>query len=226
MLCIATTKEGKACSRKAKIEEYCTQHSKIQIKLNDEPIKLISEVDIKVDSELETKTIDFYHISEKPYGVFSNYYLRNITVDDIICKSSEHGYQADKFTDPEYRMSIHLANTANKARELAKLKIANGYQWRLDLNPTIQKALDRGVKCRDDWANIKDQIMYKYVKAKFTQHADLQKILLSTGDKIIREASPRDSYWGIAVDKNGNPGLNKLGLLLMKVRDEIKLSQT
>ncbi|MDR0273088.1 MAG: NADAR family protein, partial [Clostridiales bacterium] len=54
--------------------------------------------------------------------------------------------------------------------------------------------------------------------------------LLSTNDKILVEASPLDTIWGIGYskdnDKAANPqnwrGLNLLGFALMEVRDELK----
>ena len=61
---------------------------------------------------------------------------------------------------------------------------------------------------------------------KFTQHPDLNQRLLSTGDKILVEASPYDLVLGVGLgvkdDKILNPsnwkGLNLLGKVLMSVR--------
>jgi ribA/ribD-fused uncharacterized protein len=39
--------------------------------------------------------------------------------------------------------------------------------------------------------------MSKALHAKFSQHPELRKELLDTGDKVIGEANPRDTYWGI-----------------------------
>ena len=74
--------------------------------------------------------------------------------------------------------------------------------------------------------------MEKAVHAKFTQHPELRKQLLDTGDKPIGEASPRDTYWGIGTsvesEKSKHPtkwrGQNRMGRLLMKIREEF-LSQ-
>lgn len=65
---------------------------------------------------------------------------------------------------------------------------------------------------------------------KFTANPDLWKILDSTGDRIIVEAAPRDTIWGIGLGKN-NPrvqdprewrGQNRLGFCLTAVRDTIR----
>ena len=61
--------------------------------------------------------------------------------------------------------------------------------------------------------------------------SELKAYLLSTGNKIIVEASPYDKIWGIGLGKDDtdsiNPekwnGLNLLGFALMEVRDELRL---
>ena len=50
---------------------------------------------------------------------------------------------------------------------------------------------------------------------KFSQHPDLLKKLLDTGNSKIVEASYKDPYWGGIL-----PGsLNKLGIFLCELRD-------
>lgn len=54
--------------------------------------------------------------------------------------------------------------------------------------------------------------------------------LLSTGDKILAEASPYDTIWGIGLEASDFdsthpdrwPGKNLLGKVLMRVREELK----
>lgn len=61
--------------------------------------------------------------------------------------------------------------------------------------------------------------MLHTVRAKFTQHADLTALLLSTGDALIVEHSRRDRYWG---DGSDGAGANRLGPILMQVRGELR----
>ena len=61
--------------------------------------------------------------------------------------------------------------------------------------------------------------MYVALYAKFTQHEHLRKLLLETGDRKLIEHTSRDSYWG---DGGDGSGQNKLGKLLMKLREELK----
>ena len=82
------------------------------------------------------------------------------------------------------------------------------------------------------WNEHKLDIVYKGNLAKFSQNEDLKEILLATGDKIIVEASPYDSIWGIgmsasnpnATDPEKWKGQNLLGKTLEKVRDTIRNS--
>jgi ribA/ribD-fused uncharacterized protein len=65
---------------------------------------------------------------------------------------------------------------------------------------------------------------------KFSQNEELKIFLMSTGDRILVEASPVDVIWGngMAADDQNiyDPekwrGLNLLGFALMEARDMIK----
>ena len=72
---------------------------------------------------------------------------------------------------------------------------------------------------RPDWDQVKDEIMLRAVRAKFTQHVDLAALLLSTGGALIVECSRRDTYWG---DGGDGSGANRLGQILMAVRAELR----
>jgi N-glycosidase YbiA len=54
---------------------------------------------------------------------------------------------------------------------------------------------DRSLPLRKDWEKVKDEVMYTVCLAKFTQHEDLKKILLSTKDAKLVEHTKNDSYW-------------------------------
>lgn len=61
--------------------------------------------------------------------------------------------------------------------------------------------------------------MYEAIHAKFSQHKELKKILLDTGDSSIIEHTKNDAYWG---DGGDGSGRNQLGKTLMKVREELR----
>lgn len=65
--------------------------------------------------------------------------------------------------------------------------------------------------------------MLKCLQAKFAQHSDLREQLLSTGDSFLVEHTTKDKYWGDGGDGgSGDKGKNMLGILLMKVREELR----
>ncbi|WP_295029825.1 NADAR family protein [Shewanella sp.] len=76
----------------------------------------------------------------------------------------------------------------------------------------------RATPIRQDWDIVKEEIMLRGLREKF-KSTELKDILLSTGKKELVENSPYDKYWGIG--PNGK-GKNKLGVLLMELRAELK----
>ncbi|WP_230862209.1 NADAR family protein [Campylobacter concisus] len=98
-------------------------------------------------------------------------------------------------------------------------------------DPAQMKALGRQVRGFDAkvWDEIKFGVVLNASYLKFSQNAPLRDFLLSTGSKVLVEASPVDKIWGIglaASDENAqNPmkwqGQNLLGFALMRARDEI-----
>lgn len=69
-----------------------------------------------------------------------------------------------------------------------------------------------------DWNTKKLQVMKMTLMAKFEQNADLKKLLLSTGNSVLVEDSPKDYFWGVGKNKTGQ---NMLGKLLMEVKSEL-----
>ena len=140
--------------------------------------------------------IKFYHI-ENPFGYLSNYSDHPILIDGVLWKTSEHYYQANKFEDKKIMEEIRNTDTPKEASKIGRSH-----------NELI----------REDWTEIKDEVMEKVIRAKVEQHKEIQKELISTGNTPIIEDSPIDSYWGCG---NDGKGLNKLGKIWMKVRGEL-----
>jgi len=98
-------------------------------------------------------------------------------------------------------------------------------------NPGAAKAIGREVVGFDQalWAEKRFEIVVNANLAKFSQSSTLRAFLLSTGDRVLVEASPVDSIWGIglaqddagAEDPARWKGLNLLGFALMDVRDQL-----
>lgn len=140
--------------------------------------------------------INFYSTTNE-WGEFSNFANYKISLDGKVWPTTEHYFQAQKFEDQAYKEKIRHANTAMIAARMGR---------------------DRKYKLRKDWESVKESIMYKAVLAKFSQHEKLKDLLLSTGDAHLIENSNNDHYWGNGGDGSGK---NRLGLILMKVRQEL-----
>jgi ribA/ribD-fused uncharacterized protein len=146
--------------------------------------------------------IHFYRANEKPYGAFSNLFRSPITLEGCIFPTAEHAYQAGKARKKAVREWILSAPTP----ALVAMSGHGLYSW--DVVPT--------------WAQIKFERMRKVLRAKFTQHQDLQALLLSTGDARLVEVGRVNNNvnrtWG---EVNGK-GKNMLGVLLMELRAELR----
>lgn len=79
------------------------------------------------------------------------------------------------------------------------------------------KRAGKTLTLREDWEEVKFDIMLNLVRQKFC-YKPLADKLLATGDKELVEGNWwGDTYWGVC---RGN-GENNLGKILMKVRDEL-----
>jgi ribA/ribD-fused uncharacterized protein len=110
--------------------------------------------------------------------------------------TAEHAYQAGKaIGKPEWFRKIRDADSLKEAKKL-------GYQ----------------VDLPAQWDQIKDRCMVEIVTAKFGQNPDVQQRLIETAPKpIVALNSWDDTYWG--ADRNTGRGRNKLGCILMGVRN-------
>ena len=146
--------------------------------------------------------IRFYRASEKPYGAFSNLYRRPVKFEGEVFTTSEHAYQAGKARKPEVRKWLLAAPSP----ALLAMAAHGLYYW--DIAP--------------GWSTTKFDRMREVLRAKFTQHADLQDLLLSTGDARLVESATVDNevnrLWG---EVNGS-GRNMLGVLLMEIREDLR----
>ena len=131
----------------------------------------------------------------------SNFYPCVVTLDDMDFSTVEHAFQAAKTDDIEERRSIQLAPT-----------------------PAQAKRLGRKVSLRSDWEQAKYSIMESLVRQKFTRHPELSQMLLETGDAELIEGNTwNDRTWGMTKNKQGEYiGKNWLGIILMRVRNELK----
>lgn len=142
-------------------------------------------------------TIYFYGADDAPYGCFSNFSPHGFTVDGRHWPSSEHWFQAQKFTGSAHADRIRRAPTALRAAELGR---------------------SRSHPLRRDWERVKDDVMRRAVHEKFLQNPEIREILLSTGEQEIVEDTTTDHYWGRG---STGTGKNMLGRILMRTRGRL-----
>lgn len=119
---------------------------------------------------------------------------------------------------------------AEKAKLFGDTQILN--QIMSTNNPVEQKKLGRQVSNFDPiiWGNRCNTIVYTGNMNKFKQNPRMKQQLLDTKNSIIAEASPYDNIWGVGMRESDpritNPnywvGQNRLGVILMKIREELK----
>jgi ribA/ribD-fused uncharacterized protein len=142
-------------------------------------------------------TIYFYS-TQGVFGFLSNFSRHPIVIGGHTWPTVEHYFQAQKFTGTEHVGAILRAASPTVAARMGRSR---------------QRPL------RPDWEEVKDEIMHEALLAKFTQHPELRRQLLETGDARIVEHTARDRYWA---DGGDGSGRNMLGRLLMRVRDELR----
>jgi ribA/ribD-fused uncharacterized protein len=139
----------------------------------------------------------FYALGDE-HGCFSNFYPAPVQIDGRRWPTTEHYFQAQKFAGTPREEAIRKTRSPMIAARMGR---------------------SRQHPLRRDWESVKDALMRRAVLAKFTQHADLRAQLLATGDARIVEHTARDAYWG---DGGDGSGRNRLGEILMSVRDELR----
>ncbi|MFH5227963.1 NADAR family protein [Antrihabitans spumae] len=160
--------------------------------------------------------VPFWNAKPSETGVvgpecLSQWYISNFTLDD------------HNFTSAEQYMMWQKAATFG---DEDKAEIILGAK-----NPSKIKKLGRKVTGfdRDEWTRISVDVVYKANLAKFSQVGALGDYLTSTGKNVLVEASPTDSVWGAGIAADDErlatpsqwPGQNRLGFVLMRVRDEL-----
>ncbi len=142
-------------------------------------------------------TIYFYG-TRSEYGCFSNFSPHGVELDGLWWPTNEHFFQAQKFAGTPHADAIRQVKTPRDAAKMGR---------------------DRSRPLREDWEEVKEEIMGRGVLRKFETHGDIREVLLSTGDEEIVENSPSDYYWGCGKDGSGK---NRVGVILMEVREKLR----
>ena len=144
----------------------------------------------------------------------SQWWLADFVVTGITYRSTEHWMMAEKarlFTDEDALARILAAKSPAEAKKLGRE--IQGFE------PEV-------------WEANKVEIVKAGNLHKFGQHKELSEFLRSTHGRILVEASPVDTIWGIGLAADSaeaaNPAQwqrpNLLGFVVMEVRDQLRQS--
>jgi hypothetical protein len=161
--------------------------------------------EIKAKWERDPNTIYFFKASDPETGYLSNFYEAPFEIDGLTINTVEHYFQASKFglksetgleiiKQPKARMAARIGRTVTPQ--------TNSEEW------------------HNMWKATKVEVMYRGLYEKFRQNKELCDRLLATGNATIVERSDSDSFWG---DGRKRKGVNKMGRLLMKLREEFRM---
>lgn len=158
------------------------------------------------------------YFTEDSESELSNWYLVDLTVGGNTYRSVEHMYQSFRFLprnptrdEQNYAYLIRNAETPEEAKYLGNHPS--------DFNKEVRE--------REDWHEIREDVMLECLRAKFNQCLKCREALrYETGDiHLQNEAKPNerneDFYWGTGFDDLGK---DRLGALLMIVQREIELN--
>ncbi len=139
---------------------------------------------------------------------FSQWFPSPFVVDQVTYATAEHWMMAGKarlFGDAEAERRAIAASHPGQAKEIG-----------------------RSVRGFDDavWRERRFELVVRGSVEKFGQHPEMRDYLLSTGVRVLVEASPVDRIWGIGVSADDEraavpqqwEGQNLLGFALMDAR--------
>jgi len=143
------------------------------------------------------------------FDPLSNFYIANFKLEEVTYKSAEHAYQFKKAL-------------AHGKPDLAKM-IANAK------SPQEAKSLSKYINCTPEWEQQSGRIMEEILRAKIQQVPAARHALIESQDRFVVEAVPRQYLWGSGLGsettshtrREGWPGKNMLGDILMRLRDSL-----
>ena len=152
-----------------------------------------------------------FHNPDEENGYLSNWYLSEFSAD------------GEKFSSMEQFMMYQKAKYF-KDEEVARQIIATEDVAQI-------KKLGRQVSGYNEnyWNGIRQIVVYKGLRAKFTQNQELKERLKDTGDALLVECAVKDKIWGVGLsmkdpdrfERETWRGENLLGYTLMMVREEL-----
>lgn len=140
------------------------------------------------------------------YRFLSNFWKSTVVYEDMTFYSTEAAFQAAKTTDLSKRFEFIM----HTDKDSGKTVMTTASQT---------KMMGKLVRLRDDWDDIKLEVMYQINLHKYTHDTVLRNKLFATEMRELIEGNEwNDTYWGVCNDF----GDNHLGKILMRIRHELR----
>ena len=151
------------------------------------------------DLWLKEKMDDFIGFYPREFFCFDNFSAFKVKYNNRIFSTVEHAYQYSKFekNHSEIAEKIFESFSSHDAQKIA-------YENKDKVDPSFHA--------------IKVELMETLLRLKLEQNPYVKHKLMQTKNYLICEDSPKDSFWGIGLERDGT---NQLGKLWMKLRDEL-----
>lgn len=142
----------------------------------------------------------------KEYRFLSNFFPCIIIKDDIHYSTVEHYYQAMKSSDVNIHKRVAGMLRASEAKKFGRTIMYDDLEW------------------REDWDQVRLKVMTEGLVQKFAPNTRLAEDLKNTDGYLIIEGNTwKDNFWG--VDFETGIGENRLGILLMRIREKLLLNK-
>ena len=130
------------------------------------------------------------------YSFLSNFYKCDVPYEGKLYSNAESAYQAQKSLITVELDKFTYFTSGKDAKRMSKL-----------------------IHMRSDWDNVKLHIMYSICLSKFSNNPNLlDKLLATRPHELIEGNTHGDTFWGVC----SGYGYNKLGRILMLVRDRLE----
>lgn len=181
----------------------------------DETVNHLKKADKRPERlMISSREVDayFFHKPEEPNGYLSNWYSSPFDLD------GEHFSSVEQYI--MYRKCM-IFGDENAAKAILKTE-----------DPAQQQAIGRAAKgyVGHVWAGMRQVVLLRGLRAKFSQNIDLKQKLLDTDDAYLVECAGTDKIWACGIRLNDDKrfdaanwtGDNILGFALMEVRQELQ----
>ena len=153
-----------------------------------------------------SRTVLFDDVQDQLSNSCVKYGLR---INGGVFRTTEHLFQALKF--PEQTVTQRL---------IMNRPTPNGARCESKINTKEKPFLSQ---VRPDWSQVQDEVMEICIRLKLVWNwVSFGNVLRETvGQEIRYITNNNDSYWGIRQLDDGDFGENRMGKILMKIRDEL-----